>query len=189
MNENKWYEIKIELKDIKPIIWRSFVVDSNILLPDFHKIIQTIMGWTNSHLHQFSKNDIIFSEPDEEGFIESINYKKIRLCEILKTEGDSIIYEYDFGDGWEHDIQLIKIKTDIESKYPLCIGGERCCPPEDCGGPPGYEDLLKVLKNPNKKEYKEMIEWIGYNFDSEKIDITGINKKLKKNDFGCIDLD
>ena len=103
MIEGKWYELNIELKDIKPRIWRSFLVDSDITLPNLHKVIQTIMGWSNSHLHQFVKDDIIFSLPDEEGFMDSINYTNIRLCEVLKTVGDSIIYEYDFGDDWEHD--------------------------------------------------------------------------------------
>ncbi len=189
MIESKWYELNIELKDIKPRIWRSFLVDSDITLPKLHKVIQTIMGWSNSHLHQFVKDDIIFSLPDEEGFMESINYINIRLCEVLKTVGDSIIYEYDFGDDWEHELKLIKKRDDIDSKHPLCINGERNCPPEDCGGVPGYEDLLKALKNPNKKNYKEIIEWIGDSYDPEIFDIQNINKLLKKKDFGCIDLD
>ena len=79
MSDTKWYELNIELKDIKPRVWRSFTVDSNITLSNLHKVIQTIMGWSNSHLHQFIKNDIIFSLPDEEGFIDSIDYRNIRL--------------------------------------------------------------------------------------------------------------
>ena len=189
MIESKWYELNIELKGIKPRIWRSFAVDCNITLPNLHKVIQTIMGWSNSHLHQFLKSDIIFSLPDEEGFIDSINYLNIRLLEVLKKVGDNIIYEYDFGDGWEHELRLIKIRDDIDSKHPFCINGERNCPPEDCGGAPGYKELLKSLKNPNKNDYKEIIEWIGYDYHPEIFNINKINKLLKKKDYGCIVLD
>ncbi len=180
MSSNKWYELKIELNGVKPSIWRTFVSDSNVLLPDLHKMIQIIMGWTNSHLHQFIKDGVIFSGLGEESFIRSVNYNKIKLCEVLKTEGDSIIYEYDFGDGWEHKLQLVKIRNDIESKDPECISGERSCPPEDCGGVPGYEEILKALKNPKKKKYKGIIEWVGCDYDPDYLDIPEINERLKK---------
>ena len=110
-------------------------------------------------------------------------------CGILKTEGDSINYVYDYGDNWEHEIKLLKIKTDIKFKKPICIAGERSCPPDDCGGVSGFEGLLKILKNPQKQEYKEMMEWIGYKYNPENIDIDSINKKLKRKDFGCTQID
>ncbi len=184
-----WYQLKISLNNIKPPIWRRFLIQSDIKLPDLHKAIQTVMGWTNSHLHQFIIDGKFYSEPDDESFAETIDYRKIRLNKVLTKEKQTINYEYDFGDGWEHTITLEKILTDSVQKYPACLEGKRSCPPEDCGGPYGYEDLLKVISNPEDEEYNEMIEWLGAGFDPEFFDIEEINDLLKERDYGCITFD
>ncbi|MEW6525457.1 MAG: plasmid pRiA4b ORF-3 family protein [Spirochaetota bacterium] len=189
LKNNEWYQLKISLNDIKPLIWRRFIVDSQIKLPDLHKVIQTVMGWTNSHLHQFIKDGKFYSEPDEESFIECIDYRKIKLNQILQKEKQSFIYEYDFGDGWEHKIVLEKIIKGNIYKHPLCIDGQRSCPPEDCGGPYGYQDLLKIISNPNNDEYDEMMEWLGNDFDPEHFDIELINERLKRKNYGLITFD
>jgi len=90
------------------MIWRRIQVDANTLLTDLHKIIQSSMGWTNSHLHQFKKSGILFALPSEDDFEEPeiIDYRGIRICALLRDLKDRIIYEYDFGDCWEHDIVL-----------------------------------------------------------------------------------
>jgi len=186
---NNYFQLKITLNYIKPAIWRRFIIDSNIKLPDLHKVIQTVMGWTNSHLHQFINDDKFYSEPDEDSFTENIDYRKIKLSHILFKEKQSIIYEYDFGDGWEHEIVLEKILSDHKYKYPICIDGERNCPPDDCGGPGGYENLLEIISNPKKKEYDEMIDWLGGDYDPDFINIEEINEMLKEKDYGCITLD
>jgi len=187
--KNDWYQIKISLNHIEPNIWRRFVVGSNIELPDLHKVIQTVMGWTNSHLHQFVINGKFYSKPDEESFLQCVDYRDVKLSQVLSEEGQSIIYEYDFGDGWEHEIALEKMLYDHSQKYPYCLAGKRHCPPEDCGGPWGYEDLLKVISDPNHSEYNEMIDWLSDNFDPEFIDIDQINEMLKEKDYGCLTLD
>jgi len=189
LKNNEWYQLKISLNDIKPLIWRRFIVDSQIKLPDLHKVIQTVMGWTNSHLHQFIKDGKFYSEPDEESFVEYIDYRKIKLNQILQKEKQSFIYEYDFGDGWEHKIVLEKIIKGNIYKHPLCIDGQRSCPPEDCGGPYGYQDLLKIISNPNNDEYDEMMEWLGNDFDPEHFDIELINERLKRKNYGLITFD
>jgi hypothetical protein len=181
------YKLKITLKYIKPPIWRRILVKSNILLHDLHKIIQTTMGWTNSHLHQFAHNRNFYSSPDFNEFDELglIDYSKIRLNKLLTTEKHQMIYEYDFGDGWEHAIVLEKILSiDPDVKYPLCLDGKRNCPPEDCGGPGGYEKLLNTIKNPEDEEYESMIEWLGKGFDPEEFDKGEINEMLKEKNFG-----
>lgn len=182
------YQLKITLNHIKPEIWRRVIVDSNIKLPDLHKIIQTVMGWTNSHLHHFIKDKTIYSEPDDESFIEYIDYRKIKLKEIISKEKQSFKYEYDFGDGWEHKIVLEKILENHNQKYPVCIDGKRNCPPEDCGGPYGYENLLDALSNPKHEEHENILEWLGGGFDAEYFDIEEINEMLKEKDYGCITL-
>ena len=189
LKSSEWYQLKISLNNVKPLIWRRFVVNSDIKLPDLHKVIQTVMGWTNSHLHQFVADKKFYCEPDPDSATEYTDYIKVKLNQILAKENQSIIYEYDFGDGWEHEIVLEKILPEHIKKHPYCTEGEKSCPPEDCGGPFGYEDLLGILSNPDDDEYKEMIEWLGDDFDPEYFDIEEINDMLKDRDYGCIAFD
>jgi len=189
----KIYQIQIALKGSKPKIWRRILVPSDILLFDFHKIIQTTMGWTNSHLHQFIKDRTFYTrkmaDDDFWGEMNNIDYSKIIISDLLKKEKDKIIYEYDFGDGWEHDIVLEKIETNVKDKYiPTCLTGKNNCPPEDCGGIWGYSDMLEILKHPDHEEYEESIEWIGEEFDPKYFDKAEINEMLKTKDYGCFEL-
>lgn len=174
------FQLKITLKNIKPPIWRRVLVHSNIKLPDLHKIIQTVMGWTNSHLHQFVINNSNYALPDDESFLEIVDYRKIKLDSLITTLKSKIKYEYDFGDGWEHEIVLEKVlDRDKELFYPVCIGGKRNCPPEDCGGPYSYEELIEIINNPKHDEHDEMIAWLGGEFDPEEFDLEAINEDLR----------
>ena len=110
------------------------------------------------------------------------------MNQIFSEEKQSIKYEYDFGDGWEHKIILEKVLKNQVQKYPICLDGKRNCPPEDCSGPFGYEDLLKIISDPKSEEYDEMIEWLGDEFDPEYFDLEYINELLKEKDYGCITL-
>ncbi len=186
---NEVYQLKITLQETKPEIWRRFLVDSSIKLPDLSKVIQTVMGWTNSHLHQFVKDGKIYSEPDEESFHESVDYRKIRLNQFMTEEKQSVIYDYDFGDGWSHKIVLEKIISDKIQNYPECIGGKRACPPEDCGGPFGYGNLMEILSDPDNEEYDSMMDWLEGDFDPEFFDIEEVNEMLKEKDYGCVDFE
>ena len=173
----KTYQIQIALRGSKPKIWRRILVPSNLLLPDFHKIIQTTMGWTNSHLHQFIKNRIFYTRRMAD---DNVDYSKTKISDLLKKEKDRIIYEYDFGDSWEHEILVEEIlPVEKDGHYPICLKGKRACPPEDCGGIWGYSDFLKAIEDINHPEHDDMLEWIGGGFDPEKFDIESINKKLK----------
>jgi hypothetical protein len=183
------FQLKISLNDIKPPIWRRFVVASDIKLYDLHKIIQTIMGWTNSHLNQFIINNDYYSIPDDESFCKVIDYRKVKLNTLIDSPKSKFSYEYDFGDGWEHTIILEKVLPRMKNTfYPICFDGKRNCPPEDCGGSGGYEDLLEIISNPKHEEYEEMIEWLGDGFNPEEFDISTINELLHKKDYGCIEL-
>jgi hypothetical protein len=187
---DKWiYQLKITLVDSSPSIWRRILVEEDVLLSDLHKIIQTTMGWTNSHLHQFIKDDKFYAirYPDDDLWfeMENVNYKGIKLNALLQFVKHSIIYEYDFGDGWLHLILLEKfIKPNISVKYPICTGGKMNCPPEDVGGISGYLRMLKILRNPNHHEYESYITWLGKKFDYKKFDIDKVNKLLTKRNFG-----
>ncbi|MBI4646520.1 MAG: plasmid pRiA4b ORF-3 family protein [Bacteroidia bacterium] len=182
----KVYQLKMTLVGSKPKIWRQIIVNPDTLLVDLHRIIQTTMGWSNSHLHQFNDRTYVYA-PKEFELEHSKNSRTIKLNPLLKKEKERIIYEYDFGDGWEHEIILEKILEDDEkNQIPRCIGGKRNCPPEDCGGIWGYEDLLKIISDKKHEDYKEMTEWLGEKFDPEYFNLTATNKLLKKKDFGCI---
>lgn len=178
--------------DFEPKIWRRVLVPSDVSLHDVHKIIQTAMGWENSHLHQFIASDNqIYSLPMEGVWadIPAKDSRKVKLADLLTKKNDPLIYEYDFGDGWRHLILLEKnVPHEQNFNHPVCIGGEMNCPPEDCGGIWGYEEMLEVLENPDDEEYEEYLEWLGEEFDPEYFDKDKVNYYLKKRDFGCIEL-
>jgi len=188
--KNQIYQIQIALKDFKPKIWRRLLIPADTLLSDLHKIIQTSMGWTNSHLHQFIKDRTYYTVKVKDDYtwdeMDNVDYKRMKISDLLKTEKQKIKYEYDFGDGWEHDVILEKILVrDEKIKYPICIAGKMSCPPEDCGGSWGYADMLEILKNPAHPEYKEFVDWLDEDFDPEYFDKEEVNESLMAKNFGC----
>lgn len=176
-NNSQIYQFQITLKEIKPKIWRRIQVPSGYNFWDLHVAIQDAMGWQDYHLNQFTiinpktgKKEFI-GIPDDEDFEKIIPGNKAKISKYFVFPKDKANYEYDFGDGWEHEVILEKVLPVIEgSKYPQCIAGERACPPEDCGGIYGYENLLEIIRDPKHKEYKETIEWLGKEFDPEDFD-------------------
>jgi len=185
------YLFKVWIKESRPQIWREIEVEDSILLPEFHQILQTVMGWTNSHLHQFSRGKKYYCNTDNEENINDdiIDYKSIKVSDLIKNVGEHIIYEYDFGDFWEHNIELLEIRNkEKDIFYPRCTAGERSCPVEDSGGIYGYQEMLKVLKNKNHPDYQDISEWIGKDFDSDYFNIDQVNELLQEEDFGSINL-
>lgn len=182
----KVFQLKITIKESKPPIWRRILIHPDTLLVDVHRILQSTMGWTNSHLHLFS--DGMFSYAPKEFEVEDTkNSRTVKLSRLINREEDRMTYEYDFGDGWEHVIILEKIiEVDEKEHIPRCIGGKRHCPPEDVGGVWGYEDFLKTLSNPKDPDYEDMMLWSGGEFDPDFFDPDEINELLKMKDFGCI---
>ena len=179
----KIYQIKVTLRDSKPPIWRRLLVSGNAPLFDLHKIIQVSMGWTNSHLHQFIIDGEYYSIPSEEDWEPVIDERKYRMAEIASTERSKFIYEYDFGDSWEHEIVIEKIlPIDPQTEYPYCMKGKRACPPEDVGGVWGFEEFLEAMKDPKHEEHESFIEWWGGQYDPEVIDLEGINQVLQEID-------
>ena len=162
------YQFRIELNEIKPLIWRQIQVPASYNFWDLHVAIQDSMGWLDYHLHAFrirmphKKKMIEIGIPDEE--FDSRNVLpgwEISITEYFTQPGDSAVYEYDFGDCWHHNVLLEAILLKEKGvKYPKCIAGERACPPEDCGGVPGYYELLEVIENPSDPEYEEIVAWL-----------------------------
>lgn len=180
------FQFKITLAKIEPPIWRRIQVH-DCTLDKLHEHIQTAMGWTNSHLHQFKINDELYGDPmlmeedfEERGYQDSTT---TTLSAILPKTGKRLafVYEYDFGDGWDHDIVFEgRPKAEPGRKYPLCIEGERACPPEDVGGSSGYEEFLETIANPDHEEHEQMLRWVGGKFDPEDFDPGAATKAMKK---------
>ena len=174
------FQMKVTLKHSKPPIWRRTHLDSNTTLFELHAILQLSMGWTNSHLHQFIANGIYYGEPHPDFGLDVLDEQEYQIHQIVNEPGDKFIYEYDFGDGWEHEVVLEeKLAFEPNTKYPCCIKGKRRCPPEDIGGVWGYEYFLEALLDINHPEHEQYKEWIDGSYDSEEFDLEEVNQMLR----------
>ena len=175
-------QLKLSLRGVsKPPVWRRLLVPPDMPLDRLHDVIQTSMGWTDTHLHVFSTAAGDYGVPDPElGFR---NERTARLEQFLRRQGDRIRYAYDFGDGWEHDIVLEKRADRAPAEQlPACVAGKGACPPEDCGGPWGYADLKNALADPRQEDHDHMLDWLGLEraeeFDPATCDLAEINEAL-----------
>jgi hypothetical protein len=175
------YQLKVTLCDIEPPIWRRFQIAGDTNLAQLHRILQITMGWEDYHLHQFDVGGVQYGVPESDVFGSGLkNEQTVALTEIA-LEGDTFHYEYDFGDAWEHEILVEAVPSRDEGlQYPRCEGGERACPPEDCGGSWGYENLLVALADTEHEDHEDLTEWIGGSFDAEAFDVDAINRSLQK---------
>ena len=175
-----FFQLKISLRDSKPLIWRRIIVKDTITFHKLHEILQVVIGWENYHLYDFAINYQRFTLPDPDWDDKVIDSRKVKV-QILKLK-QKFHYTYDFGDCWEHQIILEKIlpKENVFMN-PICIAGALSCPPEDCGSISGYYRLLGIKKNKKHPEYKDLIKgWLGEDFDPEHFDIQEVNKQLMK---------
>ena len=172
------YQMTITLRGIRPPIWRRVQVPGTLSLAAFHDMIQRVFGWTDSHLHQFVVAGRTFGQPDD--FDEAVEDESgVTLAQALGTQNKRFLYVYDFGDNWEHDVAVEKIVAgNSGSERPLCLGGKRHRPPEDCGGPPGYQNFLEAIRSPAHEEHDAMLELVGGSFDAETFDLAAVNRAL-----------
>ena len=174
------YQLKVTLQNTKPPIWRRVLVENALPLSELHVILQLAMGWTDSHLHQFVVGDRLIGDPDPEFGPDVEDEIDVRIRDVLREKGDALIYQYDFGDGWEHLIELQKvIPFDPDMPLPICTAGRLACPPEDVGGPWGYQDFLKAIADPRHPEHEDHLEWVGGEFDPEAFDRGEVNALLE----------
>lgn len=188
------YQVRVTLNGSKPPIWRKLAVPSGIVLSELHEVIQVAMGWTDSHLHQFIlpgkaagrrqgaryfvTKVTPWGDPTEMDGEDENTFTLGELCPKVKSK---LIYEYDFGDGWEHTIEVQKIvEPEPGAGYPVCLGGKKACPPEDCGGIWGYYSLLKTIADPDADDHEDMVEWLGDEFDPDAFDFEKVNAILAK---------
>jgi len=181
------YDIRVSLMHILPEIWRLIRISADIRMDRLHDVLQTALAWTDSHLHQFhvidaksgTKAYVGRPDPDFEGRTPTQDETKRLLKNFLTKPGDRIGYEYDFGDSWLHEIKLTAVHAQsARLSTPLCLDGARACPPEDCGGPSGFQDVLAALAN-RKRAHKDLIEWLG-DYDPAAFDLGAVNRLLAK---------
>jgi hypothetical protein len=171
------YQLKVTLREVRPPVWRRFHVRSDMMLEQLHWALQLIVGWTDSHLHQFRAARAASGRARSAQVVESEDERRVILAEVLRKPKDRLIYEYDFGDGWEHELELEEILTvPPEGKFPWVLSGKRACPPEDVGGPWGYANFLKALADPKHPDHEDLAEWCGAPFDPEAFDVNAINR-------------
>lgn len=171
--------LRVSLRDVDPPVWRRLVVRSEMPLPKLSQALERVIGWEGYHLQMFDVGGILFGEPDEDADY-LISEKAATVKHVLPRVGASLRWDYDFGDGWEHDVVVEAIESPVEGKhYPVCLDGVRACPPDDCGGIPGYERLLAALADPGDPEHDELLEWAPDGFDPEVFDLVAANRRLR----------
>jgi Plasmid pRiA4b ORF-3-like protein len=180
------YQLRITLRDIQPPIWRRVQVP-DCTLSDLHEVIQVAMGWDDGHLHQFIVRGTYYGETVDDDFglgsdMDVEDEGDVLLSQIIKGGRKmKFRYEYDFGDGWRHDIEVERvIGREPNVNYPRCIEGERACPPEDVGGPWGYVEFVAAITDPKHEAHREMKEWVGGRFDPEKFSAEAVNRQLRR---------
>lgn len=178
-------QLKITLQDTNPSIWRRVLVNKATTFFELHHIIQIAMGWKNCHLFEFKTSNNRIGVPDKESGSfdndEIVDASAVLIDDVISSPKEKFKYEYDFGDGWEHQVVVEKfLPLDSNENYPACIDGELNCPPEDCGGIPGFYDLLEIIGNKKHPEHKGMLKWIGGKYDPNNFDKEAVNEKLRK---------
>jgi hypothetical protein len=170
-------QFKITLGEVQPLVWRRIEVPAGYSFWDLHVAVQDAMGWLDYHLHMFRLQNPESREIEEIGIPDEDAFEGDPLClpaweipiaRYFDAVGTLASYEYDFGDGWVHEIELEAIgRRQTRIRYPRCLDGQRACPPEDCGGPHGYARLLETIADPTDEEYESTIEWLGGSFDPD----------------------
>jgi hypothetical protein len=178
------YRVHVSLREIEPAIWRRIELSSQTTLKQLHRILQITMGWENYHLHEYIFDGRRYgtADPAYDGTGEIIRETGVRLATVLPEPGAEILYVYDFGDYWQHDVRLEAVfLAESGIKYPRLLDGARSCPPQNCGGAGGYADLLEILPDPTHEEFEHMREWAGPRFDAEVFSVDASNERLQKN--------
>ncbi len=178
--KEKILQLKVTVEGCKPQIWRRLLVPDSFTFEDLHILLQIVFSWEECHLHEFETQDgTRIGTPDEDCTIPLLEEHRVKLGKYLKAPKDNLLYLYDFGDGWEHKVQVEKVlNKSADMTVPSCVAGKRAGPVEDSGGPHGYNHLVKVLKKPAHKDYQDMVEWIGDDLEPELLDVDAINAKI-----------
>lgn len=176
----------VHIADIEPPITRVLELPRSLNLAQLHEVLQAAFGWTDSHLHQFIIGGLVYGAPEtDEGGLSgyrTFEASEVRLGDFVFRWGEPLVieYEYDFGDGWSHELVLTEVDPAEGAIYPRCVVGTRSGPPEDVGGPPGYVGFLEAWREPAHEEHGAMRRWVGRKFDPERFDLDETNKAIAR---------
>jgi hypothetical protein len=174
------YQFKVSLVGITPPIWRRLLISNQVTLHKLHMAIQIMGGWWNYHLHLFEIAGTEYGYPDPDGELHHLSSARYKLNALPLAPGTSFRYIYDFGDHWELKVLLEDVlPLEQAPPHPLCLGGERAFPHEDCGGVHGYREMVKILRQPKHPEYEDMRNWAGQYYDPETFDLDFVNRQLR----------
>jgi len=172
-------QLKGTLRKVSPPVWRRIHIRSDATLESLHRCIQVVFGWADSHMHSFRIETKVYGPVALGDIVESTDERKARVRDLFNGPGKCALYEYDFGDGWAHQVLFeCTVPFVFDQPYPWLLAGRRACPPDDVGGPLGYERFLAVMSNPRHPEHKELITWHGGPFDAMAFDATALNLAL-----------
>jgi hypothetical protein len=170
------HTIKVSLRHMKPPVWRRLQVPSTTNLAELHHIIQAAMGWYDCHLHQFEVDGVDYADPAH--MLDETTDEARRTLARMQV-GQRFAYWYDFGDDWWHDITVESVeRADPALTYPRCVTGRRTCPPEDCGGPWGFDELMRALGDEKHPDHEMYREWIPVDYDPARFNLDEINEAL-----------
>jgi len=183
MDFKRVYQFRVDLKGVRPPVWRRIQVPESYTFWDLHVAIQDAMGWLDCHFHEFevydpsARHEVRIGIPDEGGLsgYKAISGRELMIADFFGADNNLAEYTYDFGDDWVHAVVLEKVVPREKGvRYPVCIAGKRACPPEDCGGLYGYEEFLEIIGDPHNEEHEEMLDWVGGEFDPEDFNVEDV---------------
>ena len=175
------YTFKIDLINTEPLVSRTIKVSSETTLYLMHHIIQTVMGWENRHLYEYTINTLRFADSRlvDENYGDVTDVKTVLLEDVFPKSGKTAIYLYDFGDGWKHQLELIEISNAPQNELlPSFVLGQNACPPEDCGGAYRYREIIEILADSTHEEYESIVDCLGPKFNPVAFNKLTIEKGL-----------
>lgn len=174
------HQLEITLRNVKPAVWRRVVVPSSWHLGKVSRVIETAMGWDGYHLHAFEIGRTRYGQRDPDWDLDLDDESEAKLGDVLGEVKAKMRWDYDFGDGWEHDVLVEAIEeSEVPLRTAICLAGSNACPPEDSGGPWGYENILDAIADPTHPDHADMRDWIGEAFDPKAFDLVGTNAALQ----------
>lgn len=188
------YQFRVYLREISPAIWRRLLLRSDQTIADLHHTLQIAMGWSDLHLNRFLIHGKDFGVTHIGGMNFSDDPHAVKLSDFHFRLRERFLYEYDFGDRWEHEIRLEKkLPVDPNKTYPVCIGGARQAPPEDCGGPMAFQaleshysvfyiadKLWEIIEYDLRDEYWEKLHEFMYWLSVNQFDRRAVNRRLRQ---------
>ncbi|MFZ0059127.1 MAG: plasmid pRiA4b ORF-3 family protein [Acidimicrobiales bacterium] len=180
MTSQPVFQLRIQLEEVVPTVWRRLLVPGGVRLAKLHDMFQAAMGWTNSHLHSFTIGDQLYGMHVEDWPEEELDEKDFTVFVALRGGVRRFKYEYDFGDSWGHEVVVEGVSwSPVALKFGVCLDGQNACPPEDVGGTGGYADFLEALADPLHEEHDNYLVWVGYKFDPEAFELGAANAALQ----------